>query len=261
MKSQDKKLCDFGCGQEAIKQFKSGNRCCSASANSCPEQRRRNSQSQPYHDPDRREKVLQKIQNSLIENLGENYKEEQGKRASKARRKNNPNTYIDAAAVGRQTNIEKYGFANPSQIPEIKEKKQQTCFNNFGVYNPTQSSEVKEKTYNTLVITQRIVPREQRDEKRLYRDKVDEYTLISWNQHFSKINPKRRIRGVDSHLDHIFSISKGFFENIPPEIIGHWTNLQMLSPSENLLKGARCDKTKEELYEDYHKALLLESNN
>ena len=38
-----KHICDYGCGQEAIFQLKSGKWCCSKSVNSCPEMRRKNS--------------------------------------------------------------------------------------------------------------------------------------------------------------------------------------------------------------------------
>ena len=38
----EKHICDYGCGQEATFQLKSGKWCCSKSVNSCPEMRRRN---------------------------------------------------------------------------------------------------------------------------------------------------------------------------------------------------------------------------
>lgn len=38
----EKHICDYGCGQEAIIQLKSGKWCCSKSVNSCPEMRRKN---------------------------------------------------------------------------------------------------------------------------------------------------------------------------------------------------------------------------
>ena len=40
---------------------------------------------------------------------------------------------------------------------------------------------------------------------------------------------------------------------IPPEIIGHWTNLRLLPKLDNTSKGADCHKTKEQLYEDYYR--------
>lgn len=49
-------------------------------------------------------------------------------------------------------------------------------------------------------------------------------------------------RGVNGQteaytLDHITSIKRGFIQNIPPEQIGHISNLQMLPWEENITKG------------------------
>lgn len=49
-------------------------------------------------------------------------------------------------------------------------------------------------------------------------------------------------RGKDFHLDHIFSIKMGFCFDIKPEIIGHLTNLRIISAQENLSKGQICAK-------------------
>ena len=92
-----------------------------------------------------------------------------------------------------------------------------------------------------------------REEIRHYYDEVAKYTNESWIAHFDKINPKRLVRSNKYHLDHIYSIFQGFKEGISPEIIGHWTNLRMLSKSENSGKKDRCDKTKEQLLEDFNK--------
>lgn len=40
----EKHICNYGCGQEAILQLKSGKWCCSKSVNSCPEMKRKNSE-------------------------------------------------------------------------------------------------------------------------------------------------------------------------------------------------------------------------
>jgi len=39
------KICEYGCEREAKYQFKNGKWCCSKSQNSCPELRRKNSES------------------------------------------------------------------------------------------------------------------------------------------------------------------------------------------------------------------------
>ena len=77
-------------------------------------------------------------------------------------------------------------------------------------------------------------------------------TRRSYYDHFYKINPQNLTRSKNKyHLDHIYSISQGFKQNIDPKIIGHWTNLRMLLASENIRKNWKSDKTLKELLEDY----------
>lgn len=60
------------------------------------------------------------------------------------------------------------------------------------------------------------------------------------------------LRGTEYHLDHIFSISRGFLQNISPNIIGHWTNLRIIPALDNKNKSWKCHKTKHQLIEDYN---------
>ena len=55
------------------------------------------------------------------------------------------------------------------------------------------------------------------------------------------------------HLDHKFSIKKGFEEKIPPEIIGSLKNLEMIPGKKNCSKRANCSITKEELLDESDK--------
>lgn len=121
----------------------------------------------------------------------------------------------------------------------------------YGVHSTLLLKEVREKQYQTKVEKGIITPREKRSARQKYYDEVVRLTKISWNDHFDKINPNRLNRS-EWDLDHIFSIQEGFRQNIPTEIIAHWTNLRMLEPRENYSKGMRCDKTKEQLFEDYY---------
>ena len=52
-------------------------------------------------------------------------------------------------------------------------------------------------------------------------------------------------------LDHKFSVSSGYENHIPMEIISGRHNLQLLSPEENNRKGKKCSISIEELYEGY----------
>ena len=50
------------------------------------------------------------------------------------------------------------------------------------------------------------------------------------------------------HIDHMYSISQGFLNNVPPKTIGHFSNLQMLPAVKNITKGSSCSITLEDLY-------------
>ena len=125
--------------------------------------------------------------------------------------------------------MEKYGVDNPSKHPSIKQKLSD-----------------KNKEWQALNPKDRTLMEE-------YHIAVRLITNRNWYEHFYTINPERLQRSRDLHLDHIYSIAEGFVNNIPPEIIGHWTNLRLLPKLENSSKGAGCHKTKEQLYEDYNK--------
>jgi len=136
--------------------------------------------------------------------------------------------YITSLAAARKTWLEKYGVDNPAKVPVIQQKLSKAALNRYsGVDRPAL-----EKYYLEVV----------------------NITNQSWRTHFKDINPNGLQRSNELHLDHIYSIREGFNNNIPPEIIGHWTNLRLLPKIENSSKGAKCHKTKEQLYEDYLKA-------
>lgn len=66
----------------------------------------------------------------------------------------------------------------------------------------------------------------------------------------SRINPKNLKRSWKAnHLDHIYSISQGFKDQINPFFIAHPCNLQMLKAKENKKKNAKCGHTTDELFE------------
>ena len=107
-------------------------------------------------------------------------------------------------------------------------------------------------------ISRGATPKHLRTKRRLYYDAVWAVTEKSWKEHFDDINPNRTNRSKNA-LDHNYSIQQGFRDNILPNIIGHYTNLRILTLSENSKKGMRCDKTKDQLFKDYEKTLLIDT--
>ena len=129
------------------------------------------------------------------------------------------------------------------------QKTKQTMQRRYGVDNPSHLKWVRDKISDKCV-ERGAVPKKDRLHKRLYHDAVWYYTNQSWKNNFDDINPDRLTRS-DNALDHIYSIGQGFLDNILPYILGHWTNLRVISLSENSSKGMKCDKSQKELFEDY----------
>jgi hypothetical protein len=91
------------------------------------------------------------------------------------------------------------------------------------------------------------IPKEQKTEWELYREQVLGYTYKSWKHHQNKINPLGLERGSKFELDHKFSITEGFKQNVDPKIIGHYSNLELLPKDDNRSKRIKCSVTLEEL--------------
>jgi hypothetical protein len=134
-----------------------------------------------------------------------------------------------------------------------REKSKQTCLIRYGVKNGSQTKDAREKVSNARV-KNGATPKHLRSLRRSYYDAVWKFTEESWRQHFDEINPKQLNRSNNA-LDHIYSIQQGFRDNIPPYIIGHWTNLRVIPLVENSIKGMRCDKTQTELFGDFFNSI------
>lgn len=132
---------------------------------------------------------------------------------------------------------------------EQKEKQRQTFLKKYGVDNPSKHLSIRKKLSDANVANG-ATPKHLRSLKKLYYESVMYFTKINWRNYFDKINPDRLNRS-ELDLDHIYSKHQGFKDNIPPYIIGHWTNLRMLDKKKNSSKGKRCDKTQSQLFEDF----------
>jgi hypothetical protein len=133
---------------------------------------------------------------------------------------------------------------------------------NNPMYNKTHSNETKQKqsakaikrnpscyieaTY-TKIKNGIAISKELKTEWELYREQVLNHTYKSWTHYQNKINPQNLERGANFELDHKFSITEGFKQNISPEIIGHYANLELLPKFDNRSKRISCSITLEEL--------------
>lgn len=141
----------------------------------------------------------------------------------------------------------------PTLTEEVKrsriEKAKETNLKRYGVANGSQSQQARQKVADAR-IRNGATPYHLRSARRLYYDAVWKFTEQNWREYFDQINPTRIDRSQNA-LDHVYSIQQGFRENIPPYVIGHWTNLRVIPLNENSRKGMRCDKTIEQLFDDF----------
>lgn len=84
----------------------------------------------------------------------------------------------------------------------------------------------------------------------LYKKEVNDLTNRTWRL-FSEIVDPNNLRSREYHLDHKYSIQRGFINKVPPEIIASVPNLEILSASENSSKCSNCSIKLEELIEKY----------
>lgn len=94
-------------------------------------------------------------------------------------------------------------------------------------------------------------------EFKIYRYHVDRITKMQ-PLHTLPNYEKRAGYGktADPHqVDHKFSVVQGFLNCIPPYIIGHISNLQMLPSRLNNSKGSGCSVTEEALFEGFFSSI------
>jgi len=92
-------------------------------------------------------------------------------------------------------------------------------------------------------------PKELKTEWELYIEQVTNFTTRNWKKYQSIINPNNLPRGQLYELDHKFSKTEGFINEVPPEVIGHYANLELIPKNKNRSKRTKCSITLAELYE------------
>ena len=86
---------------------------------------------------------------------------------------------------------------------------------------------------------------ERKDERRRYKSRARLLAAIMIPTWFPDYDP------AIHELDHKFSVSSGYENRIPLEVISSRHNLQLLTPEENRRKGKNCSISMPELLEAY----------
>jgi hypothetical protein len=142
----------------------------------------------------------------------------------------------------------KYGVKYYFQTKEFKEKYVQKMLEQYNVENYFQSEEFHQEMISQGL---RYSENDLTLRKEYYREvhKLTNRTIKKYNDFL--FNNVYLLDNIDYHIDHIYSISQGFKNNIQPEIISSIINLQILPKSVNMKKQDECWITKEQLLENY----------
>jgi hypothetical protein len=94
-----------------------------------------------------------------------------------------------------------------------------------------------------------FTPLELKSDFEKYKQSVWNYTRKNNLSILENYNKRGR---SNYHLDHKYSITKGFLDNIPPKILGCIHNLEMLTHKKNIVKNSKCSISKEKLLDLYY---------
>jgi hypothetical protein len=227
-------ICDYGCGRPALTQFKTGAWCCSKRTSACPENVRkritaRNESMRKIGDDGL--SSFQRASNKIAANRGvEGYLA--GATKMKQTKRNDIIDGLDCfqrtAKKTASTRLTVNPNSNLNSYQTGAQKAKETGYKNGHYHNPK---------YQTAFQS--------------YIREVQKFTERSWKTMKHLIDPQGLKKPFsDYHLDQVFSKADGFDHDIQPELIGHWTNLQILTGSENLKKSRSSWKTCFELYND-----------
>lgn len=274
------------CQREALFQFKNLVFCCSKSMSGCPAIQLKKKQTclDKYGDPNfknhskaKETKIANhgdanfnnraKANNTLLEKYGvdnvsqlaevkrkkqntfnQNYANGSSRREALIRKKQTSWASKDMTVINHKrklTLLEKYGVSNPLQVPDIKRKVTASHKATIAKRTIEESRLIGRRSRDAMVRRGQAVPENKIPEFKLYKMKVWRETNRS-KLHLLENYEKRGVYGF--HLDHKFSITAGFINNVPPEIIGHICNLTMLPHSENRSKYTKCSITLTELF-------------
>lgn len=193
---------------------------------------------------------IKKTENNNLKKYGKknisSLKEIQLKREKTLIRKYGDKSYNNICKI-KKTMIERYGKHYMS-TEEFKIKRDNTWNIKYGgqflksnqylkLYNGRFSS--TNKFRKIMEEKRNWIPLEKISDFKLYKLKVWQYTNKQDLKSLDNYEKRGRVDINDKcyHLDHIISISEGFFKNIPVYIIGNIDNLQMLYWRDNIIKS------------------------
>lgn len=180
---------------------------------------------------------------------------------------------------GYKTNQKKYGGKMPAASPDVRLKMQKTTEARYGVTNASSSDIIKnirkkksiesygvDNVSKSELVKSSIRAKAVERWKEIYKGKdftadglsrkeysnrAAQYADTQYKRYANIIDPDKK-RSKDWHIDHIFSVTDGFLNNVPINIISDITNLRLISDKENYSKHRNSHKSLDDLYEDFY---------
>jgi hypothetical protein len=153
------------------------------------------------------------------------------------------------------TCVERYGFPNASSCDHVKDIRKEKAIEKYGVDNVSKAPCVK-KTLSEKRSDYWNKIYENKDftidgmDRATYGRRCHQYAETQYSRHIDAIDPNRK-RSKDWHVDHIFSVTDGFLNDVPINIISDISNLRLITDRENYKKNKKSEKTLAQLYEDF----------
>lgn len=147
------------------------------------------------------------------------------------------------------------GCDNASQLESVKDKKRKLSIDKYGVDNVSKSLEVRahlatrRKEYWDTIYQNKDFSVEGLTRAQ-YKHRANQYMNTQYLRYKEILDPNG-LRSKNWHVDHIYSLTDGFINDVPINVISDISNLRMLPSSENYKKNKSSHKTLDALYEDY----------
>ena len=155
----------------------------------------------------------------------------------------------------RATTVEKYGVENASSLEFVKQIRRKKALAKYGVDNVSKADSIKKilaeqrseywaEVYKTKKFTADGLTRYQ------YGRRCHQYAETQYHRHQQQIDPEGK-RSKHWHVDHIYSVTDGFLNDVPVNVISDISNLRLISDTDNYAKHKKSEKNLDQLYEDY----------
>jgi hypothetical protein len=145
-------------------------------------------------------------------------------------------------------------LSDPNRVKAMIKKRKQTIKKRFGVSTWWHTAEGKQQIdeHNKKIKVKFPMEVNGRSRKQ-YTASARHQTNLTYKQYKHILDPNN-LRSREYVLDHIYSVFDGFTNEVPVNVLCHYTNLTLIHKTDNSSKNCRSDKTIEQLYEDYELA-------